>query len=84
LRGCNAFPWVLAVAREKDSLAAGERFYNFLLDRYGLAVVPGTWFRAGEGVMYAGNVRLSFGGATEVVREGVLRFVRAVEEFSGA
>ncbi len=54
-----------------------DRFANFLLENYGVAVLPGSYF----GTRGKGHIRISFASSDEKIREGVMRILEALERF---
>ncbi len=55
-----------------------DRFAGFLLDEFGVAVLPGSYF----GEQGRGHIRISFANSDEKIREGVSRIIRALEKFN--
>jgi aspartate aminotransferase len=67
-----AFPDVSGAIASLETVEDDTQFAEFLLDKAGVAVVPGTAFGA------PGHVRLSFACSLETLQEAVSRMARAL------
>jgi aspartate aminotransferase len=67
-----AFPDVRGAIAALDSVDDDTAFADYLLEKVGVAVVPGTAFGA------PGHIRLSFACSLETLREAVARMARAL------
>ncbi len=54
-----------------------DRFAGFLLEKYGVAVLPGSYF----GNQGRGHIRISFANSDEKIQEGTTRIIKALREF---
>jgi aspartate aminotransferase len=68
-----AFPDVSSAIRTVETVEDDTQFAEFLLDRAGVAVVPGTAFGA------PGHLRLSFACSLAMLESAVARIARALD-----